>query len=160
MYNKYLKPLYRAIFNNAEFRNDAVDKRIMQHITFLIGILGVTIGDYGYNYGTRGPISSDLSFDMDDLSKIDESTVPEVHFSEETLNAIDKIRQTVQAGYETDYSTPQWLELIASIVYLKQYVIPTTEGNKKLWKRLMKNQWWATEQHDWAYKTAEDIFLT
>mgnify|MGYP005763443975 CR=1 FL=1 len=109
-----LKEIYRKVYNEP-FVYEELDKRIkLQKAVYLLENMGVHVGDYSFSWNKYGPYSLGLDSDAKNCSTRDEQEVIFSSFAEERFGRI--------RGYiaqQIGYSCVQWMECIASLLYLK-----------------------------------------
>lgn len=102
--------------------NNIEDKIIIQKIVFLLGEMGLKIGNYKFALHKFGPFSQSLH---NDIALIKESDSPfKGTFSEPVMEAIAFLKQLIKKQEETKYSLREWVEAIATFIFLKQYMYP------------------------------------
>lgn len=101
------------------------DRIIMQKIVFFLDEIGITVGNYSFVLETYGPFSQNLNNDIHNIS--DEQAIYDGTFPEYIQNAIMYIREIVFAKHTqcSQYTLRQWLEAIASLLFLKKYSYPS-----------------------------------
>lgn len=125
MYNKYLEPLYKIILNS-DFDYEYTEHRLlMQYVIYLCLTLGIPIGNYGFRYTTKGPISYSLIDDMAYKHEHPDYNPPAYHFEldQYSQKKIKDIKNIIAAGTTSEYSVKDWLECVCSIVHLRKFVL-------------------------------------
>lgn len=118
---KLLTAVFYNVYGN-EFRAERIDDRVMlQKAVFLMREKGVSCGNYEFVWDQYGPFSAELSDDMK-MAIEDETTEP-VEFNQEAIGIMKDLKRVF--GYKTTYSLRYWVETIASLLYLKQYMYPS-----------------------------------
>lgn len=116
--------LLNAVFGNVygtKFQADCIDDRVkLQKAVFLMRERGISCGDYEFVWDQYGPFSAELSDDM--KMEVDASELP-VEFNQEATVIMECLKRAF--AYKTTYSVRYWVEAIASLLYLKQYVYPS-----------------------------------
>lgn len=109
-----LKEIYRKIYNE-QFVYEKLDDRIkLQKAVYLLENMGLHVGDYSFSWNKYGPYSLGLDSDAQNCSERDEQ---EVSFSSFAEKKFEKIRGYIEQ--QTIYSCVNWMECIASLLYLK-----------------------------------------
>lgn len=113
--------VYEEITGNSLNARNQDERIILQKTVFLLKEMGVTIGDYRFVWDKYGPFSQSLN---NDICIIDESMKPYTgNFSDNTNNIISFIRDIIKETNE-EYGLKNWIEAIASFIYLKKYAYP------------------------------------
>ena len=121
MANKYLKPLYKMLFDQ-DFDFSDSDHRIkMQRSVYLLQNMGVPVGDYGFRWYASGPYSQELRADSHYES---ERTCAELTFRKEYAEVISKLHDAIHSNERADYSACQWVDCLACIHYLCVSILP------------------------------------
>lgn len=123
--NRISQPkLLHAVFRNVydtEFHADSMDNRVMlQKAIYLMREKGVSCGNYEFVWDQYGPFSAELS---DDMKMTVDTSMLSVEFNRKATAIMDCLKQAF--AHETTYSVRYWVEAIASLLYLKQYVYPS-----------------------------------
>lgn len=137
MPNKYLKPVYKQIFNKSFDYSDFDNRLQMQKIIYMLQELGAPVGDYGFRWYKHGPYSQEL---LDDMFLISSSPTTSVIFSYDAQKRIETIKSLVSQGEKTNYSTAEWVECLASILYLKKYIFPSSASKDSILDDLVKRK--------------------
>ncbi len=96
------------------------DRMALQKVIYLCQAAGVHLG-YDYNWYLRGPYSPDLTRDAFALRAKQQSHLDETagwNLDRESIRNLDRIKPIWQTKPETE--RPRWLELLASLVFLKR----------------------------------------
>lgn len=126
--------LYKDLIGTDLNATNREDKIIMQKIVFLLNELGLTVGDYRFAWDKYGPFSQSL---QNDISEINISDIPySGDFLESEQKIILFIKEILAKGEETTYSLRNWIEAVASLLFLKRYVYPSY-GWKDINKQLV-----------------------
>lgn len=128
--NRISQPkLLNAVFSNVygtEFQADSINDRVkLQKAVFLMRERGVSCGDYEFVWDQYGPFSAELS---DDMKMAVDTSMPPVEFNQEAIAIMECLKRVF--SYESAYSIRYWVEAIASLLYLKQYVYPSYTDEK------------------------------
>ncbi len=125
--------LYKDLTGTDLNATDRENRIIMQKIVFLLNELGLTVGDYRFAWDKYGPFSQSLH---NDISTIAESDIPySGEFSERTQSVILFVKDILARRENTTYNLRNWIEAIASLLFLKRYIHPSydwKEINNKL----------------------------
>lgn len=114
-----LSAVFRKVLNR-EFQSNSLDDRIiLQKIVFFMHEMGISCGNYKFVWDLYGPFSPALS---DDMKKkvIDEQPVIFNQDAEDVMRNLNQVFSESSA-YEPRY----WIEAIASLLYLKEYIYPS-----------------------------------
>lgn len=114
-----LSAVFRKVLDR-EFRPNSLDDRIiLQKLVFFMHEMGITCGNYKFVWDLYGPFSPSLSDDM--KKKIDEEK--NVIFNQDAEEVMQNLKQVFfeSSNYELRY----WVEAIASLLYLKEYMYPS-----------------------------------
>lgn len=135
MGNKYLKFIFKMVFDH-EFNYDLFsDRLLMQKTVYLLQCLGVPIGEYSFSWYKHGPYSQELQDDMyyenghnrpNDF-KISEEYKKTIEELKE-LFSVDKLNIYASNG-EQKYKTEMWVECLASLHFLKTNRFPYSLKN-------------------------------
>lgn len=107
--------------------NNIEDKIIMQKIVFLLGELGLNIGNYRFSLNKFGPFSQSLN---NDIALISENDTPfSGNFAEPVLDKINFLKNLLAKQVQTKYSLREWIEAIATFLFLKKYMYPSYNWN-------------------------------
>jgi hypothetical protein len=102
-------------------RLETFDERMaIQKKIYLCQAAGIHLG-YRYNWYLRGPYSPDLTRDAFDLKAKSESASDEIEGSkldDESILRLNRIRPSWASRPEAE--RPRWLELLASVLFLKR----------------------------------------
>lgn len=121
---KILHDIFFNVFER-EFNANSMDDRVMlQKVVFFMHELGVYCGDYTFSWDCYGPFSPDLSDDMKKEIKED----IKVDFSEKSNKVMDDLKNMFNINSE--YLKRYWVETLASLYYLKNYMYPTSTDNE------------------------------
>ena len=135
MGNKYLKLVYKMIFDSDFNYEQFSDRLLMQKTVYLLQCLGVPIGEYSFSWYKHGPYSQELQDDMcyengqdrQNDFKISEEYKKTIEELKELFN-VDKLNMYISNG-EQKYNTEMWVECLASLHYLKTNIIPYSLKN-------------------------------
>lgn len=127
--NGILLRLYNEFTDETLNINNFEDKVIMQKIVFLLGELGITIGNYRFSLDKYGPFSQSLHNDIALISENDTSYLET--FSESVAKKVLFLKNIFKEGEQTKYSLREWIEAVASFLFLKKYMYPSSE-----WKQI------------------------
>lgn len=132
------------------------DKVIMQKIVFLLNELGLVVGDYKFAWDKYGPFSQSLH---NDIASISEKDIPyDGVFSPYAQSIIDFTKTIFEKSSETEYNNRNWMETVASIVFLKRYEYPSLKMNEILLKLVeLKEYLNNTEDNIKAAECSENI---
>lgn len=106
--------IYKSIFDKELIKTDISDQICTQKVVYLIENMGIHIGDYNYVWSKHGPYSCDLQRDI--LETKESKTID---YSDAMKNAIEKIKTFL--SQKGDFSNRDFLELIVSLHYVKEY---------------------------------------
>ena len=115
-----LPRIYRDITGENIDISDFDNRIIMQKFVFLLGELGVSVGNYTFVWDKYGPFSQSLK---NDISLIDTNDIYNEQFMDTAKNAINFIKDIFNKN-DTKYSKREWIENIASCVFMKKYLYP------------------------------------
>ena len=117
--------VYNDFVNKNLDVNNIEDKIIIQKIVFLLGELGVKIGNYKFVLDKFGPFSQSLH---NEITLITENNSPFTGtFSEQVMEVMTYLKQLLDKQEETSYNLREWLEVVATFLFLKQYMYPSFE---------------------------------
>lgn len=123
MANKYLSAVYNQIFGKI-FDYGEFDNRLeMQKVIYMLQELGAPIGNYGFRWYKHGPYSQEL---LDDMYVISPKYSNNISFSVDTQKSIQSVKNIIDVGKDSTYGSANWSECVASILYLRKYVFPSS----------------------------------
>jgi len=96
------------------------ERMALQKTIYLCQVAGIHLG-YRYNWYLRGPYSPDLTRDAFDLNAKQESAFDEIvgwNLDDESILRLNRIRSLWAS--KTAEERPRWLELLASVLFLKR----------------------------------------
>lgn len=120
MANRYLLPLYKALYDKDFSYSDFNQRMEMQKAVYLLQDLGVPVGDYGFRWYLHGPYSQKL---QDDMYYEDGRPVAQFSLSDEYAGTIRKLHEIIHSDRRGKYSTSHWVECLASLRYLRKNVL-------------------------------------
>ena len=117
MANRYLRPIYKMLYDQDFDYTDFDNRMQMQKAVYLLLDMGVPMGDYGFRWYKHGPYSQELHEDM-----FQENIRPErsIQLHQEFEEKISKLRNLIHDPKKGDYSVAHWMECLASMHYLKE----------------------------------------
>lgn len=122
---KLLNTLFETVYSR-EFRSHEVDDRILlQKAVFLMREVGVSCGKYFFVWDNYGPFSSELSDDMKVTVDPDEENM---QFNDRAKAVIKELSELFSSNSE--YEQRRWVEAIASLKYMKDYMYPLYDDEK------------------------------
>ena len=120
-----LNAVFREVLDR-EFQADSLDDRvILQKIVFFMREMGVSCGSYKFVWDLYGPFSPALSDDMKKHLKKEEAPVVFNPYAKEVMEKLSKVFH----GYKS-YQLRYWVEAIASLHYLREYMYPSYSDEK------------------------------
>lgn len=132
MANYVLKPIYKEIFNH-EFDKSSFDDRLeMQKIVYLLGDLGISVGDYSFTWYKHGPYSQVLQNDI----LCDSNIEPQITFSTESEKIVNKLKEVLFSA-EISYGISEWSECLGSLHYIKENILPSNASDEMALKELI-----------------------
>ncbi len=120
MANRYLLPLYTKLYGKKFDYSNFEQRMEMQKAIYLLQVMGVPVGDYGFRWYFHGPYSQEL---QDDMYFEDGRRIVEPILSEEYVDSIDKLYNMIHSTNKGNYSTTKWVECLASLHYLFKNVM-------------------------------------
>lgn len=120
MANKYLLPVYKALYDR-DFSYSDFDQRMeMQKAVYLLQDMGVPVGNYGFRWYRHGPYSQSL---QDDMYYEDGHSCATLLLSKEYAESIDHLHDVIHAPERGQYSISHWAECLASLHYLRENLL-------------------------------------
>lgn len=158
MSNKYLKPVYKQVFDEDFDYGDFNNRLKMQKIVYMLQELGAPIGNYGFRWYKHGPYSQEL---LDDMFVLSGTPTASISFSSDVQKRIDIIKNLVSQGEHTDYPPHYWVECLASILYLQKYVFSSSASKETILNNLVqkKPHLSNSELNDKAYDLISASFI-
>ena len=130
---------------------DEIDDRIiLQKIVFFLNEVGVGIGKYRFVMETYGPFSQNLNNDIHDFSSeqemYDGELIPRMN------HAISFLKEEIfdKFNAKDPYSLREWIEAIASMLYLKKYSYPSSSWDQIIQKMTSTKQYLGNESENHA----------
>lgn len=119
-----LSAVFRKVLGREFQANSLNDRIILQKIVFLMHEKGISCGDYRFVWDLYGPFSPALSDDM----KKSVTEEKAVKFNQDAIEVMQNLSQVFSesSAYEPRY----WIETIASLLYLKEYIYPSYSNEK------------------------------
>lgn len=157
MANKYLRPIYKMLYDQDFDYTDFDNRMQMQKAAYLLQAMGVPMGDYGFRWYKHGPYSQELHDDM--FHENIRSTRP-IHLHQEFTAKISKLREVIRDPKAACYTPAHWLECLASMRYLKENVMDFDADRNAVIAELERRKP-HLDQHDvneYAYELLEGIF--
>jgi len=120
---------------------DAFSKRLnLQKRIYLLQLTGIDLG-YRYNWYLRGPYCPSLTQDtflLKDEISANEKDYEEYKLNPITKKKIGKAKEIWKALHAPSIETGGWVELLASLHYLKHIAWPRTVLKEDIFKKLIK----------------------
>lgn len=130
-----LRCVYNYIFDKDFEVKNFEDRLLMQKSVYLMQEMGTSCGDYDYFWYKFGPYSQSLQNDILDMlnntSECDVNNFKE-HLTDRAKANLDNIKGIIAKNPSTSYSNKEWLEAIASLHFLKNYMFLTYSDEKLL----------------------------
>lgn len=126
MANIFIKPIYREVYGEAFDYGDFGKRMKMQKCIYLMGQLGLNIGEYDFSWYKHGPYSQQLQNDMYEESGKEESIL---YYSEFAQSVLKQVQEMVEVARQDGfgYTEEQWVECLASVHYLNRIF----QGNRE-----------------------------
>lgn len=120
MANRYLLPVYSALYDRG-FKYSSFDQRMeMQKAIYLLQDMGVPVGDYGFRWYLHGPYSQTL---QDDMHYENGKPFKELNFPHEHAHKVMELRNVIHSPEKGKYSITNWVECLASLRYLQENLL-------------------------------------
>lgn len=120
MANRYLLPVYQALYDEAFDYND-FDKRMkMQKAVYLLQGMGVPMGGYSFRWYLHGPYSQDL---QDDMFELKHRRATKVRFAPDCQARISKLAAAIADEGRGSYTQAEWVECLGSMRYIQNRVL-------------------------------------
>ena len=144
MANRYLRPIYKMLYDQ-DFEYTDFDNRMqMQKAVYLLQDMGVPVGDYGFRWYKHGPYSQELH---DDMFHENIRSARSVNLHREFTEKIGKLRAVIHDPRAACYPAAHWLECLASMHYLKENVLDFDADNEAVIEELERRKP-HLDQHD------------
>lgn len=157
MANRYLRPIYKMLYDQ-DFEYTDFDNRMqMQKAVYLLLDMGVPMGDYDFRWYKHGPYSQELHEDM--FHENIRSGRP-IQLHQEFEEKIGKLRELIRDSNKKNYSTAHWMECLASMHYLKENKMDFDADRAAVVAELERRKP-HLDQHDvneYAYDRIEEFF--
>lgn len=124
-----LESIFVEIFQRNFHPTSLEDRIILQKAVYLMRNLGISCGDYEFVWDKFGPFSPSLS---DDMKKEMIQTDYPIRFTKEAeriMNSLKNIFSDID-----EYSICNWVETIASLHYLREYMYPSFSDDQIIQK--------------------------
>lgn len=135
MAREYLKPVFFDVYGKKFDQSSFDDRMEMQKMVFLLQEAGVSLGDYNFVWYKHGPYCQDLQNDILNIGQVKDI---EVNYSLDAKDVIDKLKRILEK--ENAYEKPAWAECLASLEYLKSYILPLNSDDNTIVKALVKRK--------------------
>ena len=130
---------------------DAFSKRLnLQKRIYLLQLTGIDLG-YRYNWYLRGPYCPSLTQDaflLKDEISADEKEYEEYELNSLTKENIGKAKEIWEVENATSIDPGAWIELLASLHYLKHIAWPRTDSKENIFQKLIKAKPRFANQHE------------
>lgn len=120
MANRYLLPVYKALYNRNFSYSNFEQRMEMQKAVYLLQDMGVPVGDYGFRWYLHGPYSQCL---QDDMHYESGQTCDSLTLSREHRESIERLHSVIHAEEGKSYSISNWVECLASLHYLRENLL-------------------------------------
>ena len=130
--SKLITGLFQEVFERPYSPSDTDDKIMIQKNTYLLERLGLDMGDFWFMWDAFGPYSLELKNVISDEMKDGEDRIV---FSEFAKAQIKSVQDILKKGHEVKQDPRDWLEIICSLHFLKNYVIAGGDVVSELEKR-------------------------
>ena len=157
MANRYLLPVYKALYDR-EFSYKEFDMRMeMQKAVYLLQDMGVPVGDYGFRWYMHGPYSQCL---QDDMHYENIRGCTSVVLSKEYIDRIMQLRDVIHSKENCKYSISNWVECLASLRYLKQNLLSFSATEEEIVNELEKKKTHLNDHETnlTAFRLIEELF--
>lgn len=136
MANRFLRQIYKKLYNESFVCDDFSQRLQMQKGIYLLQEMGVPVGDYRFSWYKHGPYSQSL---LNDMYSARESS-PQVVLAPETEIAISMLNEALIVPEQSPYSQDLWAECLGSLHYLKENICSFGCSSEDLLKELMKRK--------------------
>jgi len=130
---KYLTGFYQEVFNKQYIHNDD-EKVLIQKNTYLLEKLGLDLGNFLFLWDSYGPYSLEVrnivnkEMGSDSISEI-------INYSSFAQEIIQSIKDIIEAGKKLNQTPRDWLEIVCSLHYIKNYTVPEDDVISTLEKK-------------------------
>lgn len=131
--NSYILPVYESVFGEKFDLNTFNCRLKMQKMVFILQELGTSLGNYGFRWYKHGPYSQSLLDDMY-IAKANEPII----FSEDSESNIKKLANMMEDTH--GYKQHEWAECLASLLYLKKYILSSSANSDEIIEALVKRK--------------------
>ena len=122
---KLLNTLFEIVYGRGFQSQDREDRILLQKAIFLMREVGISCGKYFFVWDHYGPFSPELSDDMKLPVDPDEQ---DMSFNDATEKVMQQLSELFSSPFE--YSQLHWVETIASLKYMKDYMYPTYDDEQ------------------------------
>ena len=110
--------IYKQVLGK-DFNGRSFDDRLkLQKIVYLLENMGVSIGDYNYRWYKHGPYSQTLQDEILDNKTIINPS--DLYLSDYAKEKIKDLNKTLSSLNDPAYDLEQWLECLASLLFIKR----------------------------------------
>jgi len=121
--NKYIAFVYQDVYKEDFDCSEFLCRLKMQKLIYLILQMGINIGEYNFSWYKHGPYSQQLQNDMLSMAPV-VSAKGNLQYSRRAKDAVRQVSESLQKPKGSPYGSADWAECIASIHYLKKYIMP------------------------------------
>lgn len=132
MAKEYLRPVFFDVYEKNFDQSSFDDRMEMQKMVFLLQEAGVSIGDYNFVWYKHGPYCQDLQNDILDIGHVKDV---KVNYSSDAKEVIDRLKCVIEK--KNVYKKPAWVECLASLEYLKAYILPLNSDDDAILNELV-----------------------
>lgn len=157
MANKYLLPLYKALYEREFSYSDFEQRMEMQKAIYLLQDMGVPVGDYGFRWYRHGPYSQSL---QDDMYYEDGHPSSRLLLTKEHADSVEHLHNVIHSIENRVYSICNWVECLASIHYLRENLLNFNASETEVISELeeRKSHLNSHTTNIAAYRLAEELF--
>lgn len=130
--SRVITGLFQEVFGRPYSPTNQDDRVMIQKNTYLLEKLGLELGDFWFLWDTFGPYSLELRNAVSDEVTKENEPIQYSDFAKEQINSIKCI---IQLGQSIAQNPRDWLEVVCSLHYLKNYIIAEGDVISELERR-------------------------
>ena len=135
MVHNYILPIYNLLYDE-KFTVSTFSNRLkMQKGIYMLQELGVSVGNYGFSWYKHGPYSQSL---QDEMLHAGNNDIERINLSDYSEKCIKKLHKLIHT--ETEYEEKDWIECVASMHYIKNYLLSKNATDEQIINALTKKK--------------------
>ncbi|MDF2534430.1 MAG: hypothetical protein K0R18_587 [Bacillales bacterium] len=123
--------VHNHVMNRPPSTNTLSDRIVAQKVIYLANSLGVSCGDFEFNWYKKGPYSPALTRVLYDCHQIDQQLLNKYSLRADAKSSLNILKNIITKCPQ-DLTEDSWIELLASVHYLYEYNSSTQNITQKL----------------------------